>query len=122
MSKSPFKNGVIALLTVTNFVLLYLWVAELGAGVGWNYMEESYSRLEAHSTGLEAFLANRDPDMSDLMAFTTLGLINANQFDGKYDPWIDTQLGFILFDGGGKVAKICGPASALNSVDCPENL
>lgn len=78
--------------------------------------------LNEHNAELSSYVQNRRTFSTDLDAFESLNLIHSDQFDGKYDPWISTDLGLVRFDEEGFIVSICRPGGGINRSECPENL
>jgi hypothetical protein len=97
------------------------WVSALDT-VGWNYIEETIEAQETHISSLHDFTIKRRKFQNDLIAFEKLNLIDENQYDGKYEPWMVTKLGLIKFDDTGFIENICGISSGLNNPNCPPEL
>jgi len=101
---------------------MFGWFVKALDGVGWNYIEETVNNQEQHISMLHDYVKNRRDTQTDLIALQNLNLINDNQYDGKYAPWIRTKLGLIKLDESGFITKICFTPSGLNNPDCPPQL
>ena len=73
--------------------------------------------------GFEGFIESRNHQTSDLENFRTLGLISEKQYDGKYLPWLNTELGLVRFNEDGFIVAICEKSAANEDLgDCPDTL
>ena len=68
------------------------------------------------------YVKSRRDFKNDKVAFQELDLILANQYNGKYEPWLITKMGTVRFDAEGFIIAICPPSSGLNNPDCPPQL
>ena len=111
--------AVIALLLLTAYLAYLL----LDLGISSSYLSESYARTSRQMQGLENFITNRDYQASDLENFRALGLMNDQQYNGKYLPWLNTKLGLVRFNDDGFLVAICQtPAFLADMGDCPDTL
>ena len=114
-------TGLLAVILL--FLSLFLAYLVIDIAITNSYTADSFRHVSKQRQGLEEFVEGRDPQASDLENFRALGLVQERQFDGKYLPWLNTELGLIRFNEDGSVLAICEtPASQADLGDCPDTL
>ena len=104
-------------------VMGFLWLgtyADLAAAD--HYSAQTIRDLKSQQDQLTRYIKARRSYQNDQVAFEKLDLISSNQYDGKSEPWLHTELGLIKFDASGFIIAICPVASGLNHPDCPPQL
>lgn len=97
----------------------WLWLSSIE--VGGNYMEESIRDLQSDVEYLSEYLVVRNSDISDRDNFENLGYFIPDRFDGKYDPFKSTKLGFVEFASDGSILRICLVSQGIDTLNCPKN-
>jgi len=120
--KKPLNIVVTLFPWVGMIIFGFLYAQPLTQGVGYNYLEDSYRDMETQNIQLTDYIKSRREYENDKLAFEGLGLILTKDFGGKYDSWINTQLGFIRFDSNGFIVAYCSIGVGRNSTECPPNL
>jgi len=87
-----------------------------------HYSSQTFRDMASHQEVLTDYTKSRRDFENDEMAFQNLGLILANQNDGKYEPWLNTKMGLVKFDAEGFIVAICSPSTGLNNPECPPQL
>ncbi|WP_017930528.1 hypothetical protein [Robiginitomaculum antarcticum] len=100
------------------FAFLYIDVT-VDQATAEHYGGQSFDQKTEANRKLEIYVSKRRSYETDKEAFEKLGYIAVEQYDGKYRPWINTELGLVKFDEMGFIEKICEPISLLNDPDCP---
>ncbi|MEE9347850.1 MAG: hypothetical protein V3U82_06620 [Robiginitomaculum sp.] len=100
----------------------FLYVKIFTQGIGSNYLDETFRDMSTQIEQLSDYIKLRREYENDKLAFEELGLISTDDFDGKYDPWINTQLGLIRFDSNGFIVAYCSVTHEYNDPECPPNL
>ena len=86
------------------------------------YGKQSFDALTDANQKLKKYIYVRRTHKTDENAFKELGLIKSEQYNGKYAPWINTEIGLIKFDQSGFVENICDQTGMLSDPDCPPEL
>ena len=105
------------------FVLGYLWLgtfANLAAAD--HYSAQTFRDMKSQQEQLTSYIKSRRNYENDQVAFQKLDLISSDQYDGKYEPWLHTEMGFIKFDANGFIVAVCPVSSGLNHPECPPQL
>ena len=87
-----------------------------------HYSSQTFRDMKSQQDQFARYIKSRGSYKNDKIAFQKLGLISPNQYDGKYEPWLNTEMGFIEFDADGFIISICPVSSGLNHPECPSQL
>lgn len=104
-------------------LFLALWLGLiLDRNLGYYYDEQGYTQMSINEIALENYITSRRGFETDLDAFESLQLIDADQYNGKYEPWTNTKLGLIRFDESGFITDICQLPAHTGDQNCPPQL
>lgn len=96
------------------------WLSTAGDGIGWNYVEQSFTQVTAERDAMKEFVFERSVQSTDMAAIESLSAKYGVEMHTNYENWRNSYIGLVKFDIAGKLVGHCFSDLDYDSLTCED--